>query len=126
MANFVYENEGSAASQARPIPLTEVWDKANFATHPLNLPSAPGTRGSVVRNRGRVSGNAGTGANPRIAMETMKNTQGTAMKTTSRGTNFETIKLVAQSVVRILESQKMIAIIREQRNELCEELAGFV
>jgi hypothetical protein len=59
-------------------------------------------------------------------MEMMKNMQGTAMKTTGRGTNFETIKLLSQSVIRRLESQKMIAIIREQRNELCEELATFL
>lgn len=48
------------------------------------------------------------------------------MKTPSKGTNFETIKLLAQSVVRRLESQKMIAIIREQRNELNEELSKFL
>lgn len=48
------------------------------------------------------------------------------MKTTGRGTNIETIKLLAQSVVRRLESQKMIAIIREQRNELCDDLANFL
>lgn len=48
------------------------------------------------------------------------------MKTPSKGTNFETIKLLAQSVVRRLESQKMIAIIREQRNELCDEMAQFL
>jgi hypothetical protein len=59
-------------------------------------------------------------------METMKANQGQAMKTTSRGTNSETIKLLAQSVVRRLESQKMIAIIREQRSELSDELAAFL
>lgn len=59
-------------------------------------------------------------------METTKQTQGTGMKTTGRGTNIETIKLLAQSVVRRLESQKMIAIIREQRNELCDDLANFL
>jgi len=59
-------------------------------------------------------------------MEIIKNLQGNAMKTVGRGTNFETIRLLAQSVIRKLESQKMIAIIREQRNELCEELAGFL
>ncbi|MGE3260353.1 MAG: DUF507 family protein [Bacteriovoracia bacterium] len=48
------------------------------------------------------------------------------MKTPSKGTNFETIKLLAQSVVRRLESQKMIAISREQRAELCEDLARFL
>jgi hypothetical protein len=52
--------------------------------------------------------------------------QGHAMKTPSKGTNLETIKLLAQSVVRRLESQKMIAIIREQRSELCEDLANFL
>jgi hypothetical protein len=59
-------------------------------------------------------------------METMKSMQGQAMKTTGRGTNFETIKLLAQSVVRRLESQKMIAIIREQRSELCDDLAQYL
>lgn len=59
-------------------------------------------------------------------METIKNTQGTSMKSAGRGTNYETIKLLAQSVVRRLESQKMIAIIREQRNELCEDLASYL
>jgi hypothetical protein len=48
------------------------------------------------------------------------------MKSMGRGTNFETIKLLAQSVVRRLESQKMIAIIREQRNELSDDLANFL
>jgi hypothetical protein len=48
------------------------------------------------------------------------------MKTTGRGTNIETIKLLAQSVIRRLESQKMIAIVREQRNELCDDLASFL
>lgn len=48
------------------------------------------------------------------------------MKTSGRGTNFETIKLLAQSVVRRLESQKMIAIIREQRNDLNDEMANFL
>ncbi len=48
------------------------------------------------------------------------------MKTAGRGTNFETIRLLAQSVVRRLESQKMIAIMREQRNELTEEMAKFL
>lgn len=46
------------------------------------------------------------------------------MKTTSRGTNFETIKLLAQSIVRRLEGQRMVAIIREQRNELVDDLAS--
>ena len=59
-------------------------------------------------------------------METIKSTQGPVMKTTGRGTNFETIRLLSQSVVRRLESQKMIAIIREKRNELCEDLAKFL
>lgn len=59
-------------------------------------------------------------------METFKAMQGTGMKPTGRGTNFETIRLLAQSVVRRLESQKMIAIIREQRNELCDDLAKFL
>jgi len=40
-----------------------------------------------------------------------------------RGTNFETIRLLSQSVIRKLESQKMIAIDREKRNELIEDLA---
>jgi hypothetical protein len=40
-----------------------------------------------------------------------------------RGTNFETIKLLCQSVLRKLESQKMIAIDREKRNELTDDLA---
>lgn len=48
------------------------------------------------------------------------------MKTTSRGTNIETVKLLAQSVVRKLEAQKMIAIIREQRAELSDDLASFL
>ena len=56
-------------------------------------------------------------------METNKETQGKMMKTPGKGTNFETIKLLAQSVVRRLESQKMIAIVREQRNELMDDLA---
>ena len=60
-------------------------------------------------------------------METTKANQGHVMKTAgSKGTNIETIKLLAQSVVRRLESQKMVAIIREQRNELCEDLARFL
>lgn len=59
-------------------------------------------------------------------METIKANQGMNMKSTTRGTSFETIKLLAQSVVRRLESQKMIAIIREQRNELNEDLAKFL
>jgi len=59
-------------------------------------------------------------------METNKHTQGTAMKTSGRGTNIETITLLAQAVIRRLESQKMIAILREQRNELCEDLAKFL
>ncbi len=59
-------------------------------------------------------------------MDTIKNTQGTAMKTTGRGTNIETITLLAQAVIRRLESQKMIAILREQRNELCTDLAVFL
>jgi hypothetical protein len=60
-------------------------------------------------------------------METIKTNQGQAMKTTSgRGTNIETVKLLAQSVVRKLESQKMIAIIREQRSELSDALAQFL
>lgn len=59
-------------------------------------------------------------------METIKNMQGPAMKTSGRGTNLETIKLLAQSVIRRLESQKMIAILREQRNELCDDLAAFL
>lgn len=48
------------------------------------------------------------------------------MKSAGKGTNFETIKLLAQSIIRRLESQKMIAIIREQRAELCEDLAKFL
>jgi hypothetical protein len=59
-------------------------------------------------------------------METIKHHQGQVMKSAGRGTNFETIKLLAQSVVRRLESQKMIAIIREQRSELAEDLAKFL
>lgn len=59
-------------------------------------------------------------------MESIKNSQGIGMKSAGRGTNFETIRLLAQSVVRRLESQKMIAILREQRNELCEDLAAFL
>lgn len=45
------------------------------------------------------------------------------MKPTGRGTNFETIRLLSQSVIRKLESSKMIAIDREKRNELTEDLA---
>jgi hypothetical protein len=45
------------------------------------------------------------------------------MKPTGRGTNFETIRLLSQSVIRKLESTKMIAIDREKRNELTEDLA---
>jgi hypothetical protein len=41
----------------------------------------------------------------------------------SRTTNFESIRLLSQSVLRRLESQKMIAIKHELRNELTEELA---
>lgn len=48
------------------------------------------------------------------------------MKTPTRGTNSETVKLLAQSVIRKLESQKMIAIIREQRSELSDDLANFL
>jgi len=48
------------------------------------------------------------------------------MKSPGRGTNFETIKLLAQSVVRRLESQKMIAIVREQRAELSDDLANHL
>lgn len=48
------------------------------------------------------------------------------MKTTSKGTNFETIRLLAQSVIRRLESQKTIAIVREQRAELSDDLATFL
>lgn len=59
-------------------------------------------------------------------METIKATQGQGMKTSGRGTSFETIKLLAQSVVRRLESQKMIAIVREQRSEMAEDMAGFL
>jgi hypothetical protein len=59
-------------------------------------------------------------------METFNSPQGHVMKTPSKGTNFETIKLLAQSVVRRLESQKMIAIVREQRSELCDEMAQFL
>ncbi len=54
-------------------------------------------------------------------METIKESQG--MKSSGRGTSFETVKLLAQSVVRRLESQKMIAIIREQRSDLVDDLA---
>lgn len=43
-----------------------------------------------------------------------------------RGTNFETIKLLCQSVLRKLESQKMIAIDREKRNELTDEMAAHM
>jgi hypothetical protein len=59
-------------------------------------------------------------------METTKMTQGPVAKTTGRGTNFETIKLLAQSVVRRLETQKMIAIVREQRAELSDDLAQYL
>lgn len=45
---------------------------------------------------------------------------------TGRGTNFETIKLLCQSVLRKLESQKMIAIDREKRNELTDDMAMFL
>lgn len=48
------------------------------------------------------------------------------MKQSSRGTNFETIKLLSQSLIRKLESQKMIAIVRENRNDLVDELANFL
>ncbi|MGZ3711731.1 MAG: hypothetical protein ACXVBE_08245 [Bdellovibrionota bacterium] len=58
-------------------------------------------------------------------MET-NTSQGHVMKTSSKGTNLETIKLLAQSVIRRLESQKMIAIVREQRAELCDDLANFL
>jgi hypothetical protein len=59
-------------------------------------------------------------------METIKANQGSNMKSPTKGTSLETIKLLAQSVIRRLESQKMIAIIREQRNELAEDLAKFL
>jgi hypothetical protein len=59
-------------------------------------------------------------------METINASQGPTMKSAGKGTNFETIKLLAQSVIRRLESQKMIAIIREQRAELCDDLAKFL
>jgi len=45
------------------------------------------------------------------------------MKTGGGKTSLETIKLLAQSVIRRLESQKMVAIIREKRVELAEDLA---
>lgn len=45
------------------------------------------------------------------------------MKPAGRGTNYETIKLLAQSVIKRLESQKMIAIVREQRSELTDDMA---
>ncbi len=48
------------------------------------------------------------------------------MKTPSRGTNYETIKLLAQSVTKRLESQRMIAIHREKRAELADDLAKSI
>lgn len=60
-------------------------------------------------------------------METIRSTQGHNMKTnTGRGTNFETIKLLSQSVVRRVESQNMVAVMREKRTELYEDLAKFL
>lgn len=56
-------------------------------------------------------------------METIRQTQGQGMKTGGGRTSLETIKLLAQSVIRRLESQKMVAIIREKRVELAEDLA---
>ena len=56
----------------------------------------------------------------------MKQSQGTLMKTPSRGTNYETIKLLAQSVTKRLESQRMIAIHREKRAELADDLAKSI
>lgn len=43
--------------------------------------------------------------------------------TTGRGTNFETIRLLSQSVIRKLESQRMIAIDKEKRSDLTDHLA---
>jgi hypothetical protein len=59
-------------------------------------------------------------------METIRANQGHPMKTSGGRTNLETIKLLAQSVVRRLESQKMIAIIREKRAELADDMAAFL
>ncbi len=39
-------------------------------------------------------------------------------------TNFDSIKLLCQSVVRRLESQKMIAVDRMKRNELVDDMAA--
>lgn len=44
----------------------------------------------------------------------------------NRRTNFETIRLLCQSVLRRLESQKMIAIDAVKRNDLTEEMAKFM
>ena len=52
--------------------------------------------------------------------------QGATMKAqqaTGGRTNFESIKLLCQSVARRLESQKMIAIDRMKRNELADDMA---
>jgi hypothetical protein len=59
-------------------------------------------------------------------METTRGTQGMNMKTGTRSTNLETIKLLAQSVIRKLEGQRMIAIVREQRSELSDDMAKFL
>lgn len=42
---------------------------------------------------------------------------------TARRTNFETIKLLCQAVLRKLESQKMIAVTTESRNQLIDDMA---
>ncbi len=44
-------------------------------------------------------------------------------KPAGRGTSFETIRLLSQSVIRKLESQRMIAIDKEKRNDLTDHLA---
>jgi len=46
-----------------------------------------------------------------------------AQQATGGRTNFESVKLLCQSVTRRLESQKMIAIDRMKRNELSDDMA---
>lgn len=43
-----------------------------------------------------------------------------------KGTDFESVKLLCQSVIRRLESQRMIAVVKEQRNELLDHLAETI
>ena len=43
-----------------------------------------------------------------------------------KGTNIETLKILGQSILRRLESQKMIAVFKEQRDQLVDTLAQYL